>query len=360
MCTSEHHGVSRQFKARLSAAIAVLAAVVFGVFAATIPASAQASQSWSVTPAGGSPDQPGTRTDLSYTVDPGTLITDTIQVWNYGAEPIQLKVYAADALITSEGSYDLRPSGEVSTDVAAWTVLSSNVVTVPAKSVSAIAVSIAVPKDALPGDHPGGIVASVATPTTNAEGAQVLVENRVGTRLNVRVNGDILPGAAIQHVSASYSGSLNPISPGSVKVNYTFVNTGNTRLSGKARLQISGIGNTKSIDLPVVPVTMPGNSLAQTYTVTDVWPTGPITAKITFTPNEDPGIPEIQTIASASGSGSTIALPFAQLLVIVVIAGVVVLFVRYRKARFARLVAAAVAATPPASPTAENESESVG
>jgi hypothetical protein len=360
MCTTEHLGGRRQIQNRLFVAIALLAVALFGLVSTTAPAGAQAAQSWSVTPAGGSPDQPGTRPDLSYTVDPGTSITDTIQVWNYGAEPIQLKVYAADALITSEGSYDLRPSSEAPTDVAAWTILSSNVVTVPANSVSAITVSIAVPKDALPGDHPGGIVASVGTPTTNADGAQVLVEKRVGTRLNVRVNGDIVPGAAVQHVSATYSGSLNPIAPGSVKVNYTFANTGNTRLSGTMHLELSGIAGSKSVDLPEVPVTMPGNTLEQSYTVTDVWPTGPITAKITFTPKDDAGIPDIQTVASASGSGSTIALPFAQLLAIIVIAGLVVLLVRYRKARFARLVAAAAATAPVTPPAAENDSTPVG
>ncbi|MEI7622081.1 MAG: hypothetical protein WCJ88_00845 [Actinomycetes bacterium] len=362
MCTSEHHGVSRQFKARLSAAIAVLAVVVFGVFAATIPASAQASQSWSVTPAGGSPDQPGSRTDLSYTVDPGTLITDTIQVWNYGSEPIQLKVYAADALITSEGSYDLRPSGEVSTDVAAWTVLSSNTVTIAPSSVTAVNVSIAVPKDALPGDHPGGIVASVATPTTNADGAQVVVEKRVGTRLNVRVNGDIVPSAAIKSVSASYSGSLNPIAPGSVNVKYIFVNTGNTRLAGTMRLELSGIGGSKSIDMPEVTTTMPGNTLEQSFTVADVWPTGMISAKVIFTPKDDPGIPELQSIASATGSGSTIAIPFGQLLSLMVIVGLIVLYRRRRQAKIDRLVAAATATprTPPTPPTEDREPEPVG
>ena len=360
MRTTALLGGHRRNRYQLLIAIALLAIAFIGLISASGRAGAQATQSWSITPAGGSPDQPGNRPDLSYTVDPGTSITDTIQVWNYGAEPIQLKIYAADALITSEGSYDLRPSSEAPTDVAAWTILSSNTVTVAASSVTAINVSIAVPKDALPGDHPGGVVASVATPTTNADGAQVLVEKRVGTRLNVRVNGDIVPSAAVQNVSATYSGSLNPIEPGSVKVNYTFANTGNTRLSGTMHLELSGIAGSKSVDLPEVPVTMPGNKLAQSYTVSDVWPTGPITAKVTFTPKEDAGIPDIQTIASASGSGSTIALPFAQLLAILVIAGLVVLLVRYRRARFARLVAAAAAGAPPAPPAAESKSTPVG
>ena len=50
---------------------------------------------------------------------------------------------------------------------------------------------------------------------------------------------------------------------------------------------------------------------------------------------------------------------FAQLLAIILIAGLVVLLVRYRKARFARLVAAAAAA--PQNPPSENrKSEQVG
>ncbi|HBU01069.1 MAG TPA: hypothetical protein DEB20_00595 [Acidimicrobiaceae bacterium] len=218
------------------------------------------------------------------------------------------------------------------------------------------------PKDALPGDHAGGIVASVATPTTNADGAQVLVEKRVGTRLNVRVNGDIVPGAEIKNVSASYSGSLNPIAPGSVNVKYTFVNTGNTRLSGTVRLELSGIVGSKSIDLPEVPVTMPGNTLEQSFTVADVWPTGIISAKVIFTPKDDPSIPELQSLASASGSGSTIAIPFGQLLSIIIVVGLVVLYRRRRQAKIDRLVAAATATprTPPTPPTEDREPEPVG
>jgi len=362
MRTSALLGGHRRNRYQLVIAILLVASAFVGLISASGRAGAQATQSWSITPAGGSPDQPGNRPDLSYTVDPGTSITDTIQVWNYGAEPIQLKIYAADALITSEGSYDLRPSSESPTDVAAWTVLSSNTVTVAASSVTAVNVSIAVPKDALPGDHAGGIVASVATPSTNADGAQVLVEKRVGTRLNVRVNGDIVPDAEIQNVSASYSGSLNPIAPGSVNVKYTFVNTGNTRLSGTVRLELSGIGGSKSIDLPEVPVTMPGNTLEQSFTVADVWPTGIISAKVIFTPKDDPSIPELQSLASASGSGSTIAIPIGQLLSIIVIVGLVVLYRRRRQAKIDRLVAAATATprTPPTPPTEDREPEPVG
>lgn len=362
MRTPELLGGHRRNQYRLLISLAIVAFAIVGLVSAGGRAGAQATQSWSITPAGGSPDQPGTRPDLSYTVDPGTSITDTIQVWNYGNEPIQLKIYAADALITTEGSYDLRPSDEAPVDVAAWTVLSSNTVTVAASSVTAVNVSIAVPKDALPGDHPGGIVASVATPTTNADGAQVLVEKRVGTRLNVRVNGDIVPGAAIEDVAATYSGSLNPIAPGSVKVDYTFVNTGNTRLSGTVRLELSGIVGSKSIELPEVPVTMPGNILEQSYTVTDVWPTGPISAKVTFTPKDDPGIADLQSIASASGSGSTVAVPVGQVLAIIIIVGLIVLYRRRRQAKIDRLVAAAAAAppAPPSAPSGDREPEPVG
>lgn len=354
-------GGQRPNQHRLLISIALVALALISLVSASGWVDAQTTQSWSITPAGGSPDQPGTRPDLSYTVDPGTSITDTIQVWNYGAEPIDLRIYAADALITSEGSYDLRPSSEKPTDVAAWTVLSSNTVTVAASSVTAVNVSITVPKDALPGDHAGGIVASVATPTTSADGAQVLVEKRVGTRLNVRVSGDIVPDAEIKDVSASYSGSLNPTAPGSVNVKYTFVNTGNTRLGGTVRLELSGIAGSKSIDLPEVPITMPGNTLEQSFTVADVWPTGIISAKVIFTPTDDPTIPELQALASASGSGSTIAIPFGQLLSIIVIVGLVVLYRRRRQAKIDRLVAAAVAApkTPPAPPSADLEYEPV-
>lgn len=361
---TQHTSVRTAKFLRSTIALAMVVVTFFGVIGLAGSAGAQAAQSWSITPAGGSPDQPGNRPDLSFTVDPGTTITDTIQVWNYGEDPIELRVYAADALITAEGSYDLDPSYKAPVDVASWTKLSSDKVSLAPNSVTAVTVTIAVPKDALPGDHPGGIVASIATPESNGEGAQVLVEKRVGTRLNVRVTGDIVPSAEIKNVSASYSGSLNPIAPGTVNVKYTLVNTGNTRLGGTVRLELSGIAGSKSIDMPEVPVTMPGNTLEQIFTVADVWPTGIISAKVIFTPKDDPGIPELQSLASASGSGSTIAIPFGQLLSIIVIVGLVVLYRRRRQAKIDRLVAAAMAApqtppAPPAPPSADLEPEPV-
>jgi hypothetical protein len=309
----------------------MVVAVVLGALAFGGSAGAQSAQSWSITPAGGSPDQPGNRPDLSFTVDPGTTITDTVQVWNYGADPIELKVYAADALITAEGSYDLDPADKSPVDVASWTRLSSNRVSLAPNSVIALSVVISVPKDALPGDHPGGIVASVVAPATDGQGAQILVETRVGTRLNVRVAGDFAPSAAIENMSASYSGSLNPAASGSVDVKFTVANTGNTRLGGTVRLEVSGMFGSKVVDLPDVPVTLPGNMLEQETTVDGIWPTGPITAKVIFTPFDDAGLVGVAESATASASASTFAWPLGQLFVLLISGVAVYLLMRRRK-----------------------------
>jgi hypothetical protein len=302
--------------------------------AAQAAQAAPAPQSWSITPAGGSPDQPGNRPDLSFTVDPGSMIADTVQVWNYGAEPIELQVYVADAIISAEGSYDLRLASDQPVDVASWTTLSANKVVVPASSVVAVAVNIKVPKDALPGDHPGGIVASVVTPAENAEDTQVLVEKRVGTRLNVRVTGDYAPSSAVRDVKATYNGSLNPVASGSLTVDYTIANTGNTKLGGRVHLDVRGpFGSITQVDLPDVPVTLPGDGLHQVANVDGVWPVGPITAKVTFTPFDDPGLPGVSQTAAASGSASTFAFPLGQLLVLLVLAVLIVAAVMLQRHR---------------------------
>ena len=71
--------------------------------------------------------------------------------------------------------------------------------------------------------------------------------------------------------------------------------------------------------------------LEQETTVDGIWPTGPITAKVVFTPFDDAGLAGVVESATASASTSTFAWPLGQLFVLLIAGLVVYLVMRRRK-----------------------------
>jgi len=112
------------------AVLAVPATLVVGAPAAraqdaptdqSAAAAPQIVESWAVAPAGSNdPNQPGNRPYLSYTAAAGSKIADAITVYNYGNVPQTFRIYAADAFNTADGSFDVLPGDQTSTDIGSW------------------------------------------------------------------------------------------------------------------------------------------------------------------------------------------------------------------------------------------------
>jgi len=255
---------------------------------------------------------PDKRPYLYYAGAPGSTISDHVAIVNYGLTPITATVYAADARNDKEGGFTLLTGQEESTDAGAWTSLSATraKVTIAGRTVNSrlqqaygfvvVPVTIKIPATATPGDHVGGLLVSVVSAGTSAQGPNVQLDQRVGSRMFIRVAGALDPRIVIENLTATYHGTPNPIGLGSATVSFTVANRGNVKLGGRIRVDVSGLlGRTATLDLPDLQLLLPGNSVNITATVPDVMPQLRDTARVTLTPlklsaDSDPALPDVE------------------------------------------------------------------
>jgi hypothetical protein len=279
---------------------------------------------------GGKPD---TRGQLTYSATPGAKITDHVAVRNYSAEPLQLHVYANDAFNTIDGGFGIQAASVPPTDLGAWVHLNGpTFVVVPGRSMVIVPITIAIPVNATPGDHAGGVMAGLNRIATDAKGNRVNVEERVGTRVYIRVPGKLSAALALTNVRTTYHNSLNPIGSGSATVTYTVRNTGNVRLAGVQNVSVSSFigGSRRAVGLKDIKELLPGQQITLSATVGGVLPSFVTTGRVTIDPSALPG--DIDPKASSvSGSASAASVPWALLVVIVLLGGLTFEFLRRRR-----------------------------
>ena len=121
-----------------------------------------------------------------YIVDhlaPGTVIDRRIEVSNTSASRVHVVLYSAAATI-AHGSF-LGSVGHTPDELSTWTSIRPATLAVPAVGNATATVTIAVPRDAAPGERYGVVWAEArSTPTGGVGITQV---NRVGIRLYLSV-----------------------------------------------------------------------------------------------------------------------------------------------------------------------------
>ncbi|WFE54762.1 DUF916 domain-containing protein [Micromonospora sp. WMMD1155] len=269
---------------RLFAAIAT-GIVLLAAAPPTPPApSAQPAVTWGVTPS--TAKGPNGRPAFTYKLDPGATVTDYVAVTNHSARPLALNLYASDAFTTAQGGFDLLAGGQKPTDVGAWVRFTGGTVTIPSTSRLDIPFTLTVPNNATPGDHVGGIVASLASTAADAQGNQVAVDHRVGARIYLRVSGELQPAMTVENLQVRHTGSLNPLAGGTLTATFTVRNTGNVRLTGQPTLTAAGpfgLGR-RSTDGAALPEILPGGELTTTVRMTGVPPLFRLTVNAAVTP----------------------------------------------------------------------------
>jgi len=282
---------------------APLAAVVVTVAAASIIPSSRALAATTTPSPGASPSASSTspnkardlisfgigpanttkvdgRANFNYLMPRGATQSDHLALVNLDTRPISLNLYAADVINGIDGSLALKPANAPATDVAAWvqfdTPNGKKVVDVPASTTVIIPFTVRVPKNAPVGDHMAGLTTSIVTQgqTTGEKGTAVNFEQRVATRLSVRVAGELRPQLRIENLSATYVGSLNPFGRGSAVVTYTVHNTGNVRLGGRQEVTVQSLFGPRAAaeNLQDVPTLLPGATAVVTAEVPNVLP----------------------------------------------------------------------------------------
>jgi hypothetical protein len=304
---------------------------------------------WSVQPA--SAQGPDGRKEFSYRdIKPGTVVHDYVAVTNFSAMPVTFQLYATDALNGNAGALQLQPADEKPKDVGAWVQIMKNTITLKPNERANEPITLTIPDTATPGDHTGGILASIGVEENSANGP-VKVDRRLGVPLYLRVTGPLSPGIAVESVSASYHGTANPFGGGSTDVTLTVHNTGNVRLNLNPEVAVKGLYWLKVAGAHPAPFPnlLPGSTVQITVHLDGIFPLGPMTVRAKAVPSQITALglplaePEPQTVESEAFLWAT---PWPLLLLIALLVGGyfgIRWLLRTRRGRQERMVAAAVA-----------------
>jgi hypothetical protein len=313
--------ITSKLPRRVAAVFGLLCALAFvaPVAAAASPSSAT---SWSLAPS--TAKGADGRTHFSYSnIKPGTVIHDYVGITNFSDRPVTFRVYPSDGVTTTAGSLGLAVATAKPVDIGAWLHLEHGTVTVPPKRELNEPVTLTVPANATPGDHAGGVIASI---TEAAKGGRVSREDRVGVAVYLRVAGPLHPVLGVESMSVSgYHGTVNPFGGGGTTVSYTVHNTGNIRLSGTQTVTVTGpFGVTLATVHPAaLEQVMPGGTVRVRATLTGIFPAGPLTVRVNVTPAEVPGTVHVQVpLVGGTGSASMWATPWPQLALLAVLVAV--------------------------------------
>ncbi|MBB2941079.1 hypothetical protein FB565_000783 [Actinoplanes lutulentus] len=265
-----------------SAVLGILIGLGMVAPAAAAPSSGNGRATFGVRPTG--KDAPDDRPTFSYAATPGGVFQDQVEISNAGTAPIRLKVYASDAFTTPTGGFDVLAAGGRSDDAGSWLKISRGSVDVPARGRVVVPFTLTVPATATPGDHSAGIVASLATTQKDAKGNQVAVDQRVGTRVYLRISGALEPRLTVEKLTATYHPNGNPLRSGRTTLTYRVRNTGNVRLGAGQEVTVRTLwgGERKATGVADVPEILPGDEVTITAEINGalpaVWLTGAVHA----------------------------------------------------------------------------------
>ena len=289
------------------------------------PAPGQVS--WSVEPA--SATTPDSRTVYDYkNIEPGSTIFDHVAVFNRSNQAVAFSIYATDATGTStSGALTLLPANARAKDIGAWTTFPGHggqlSIIIPGGKGIIEPFTITVPRRATPGDHVGGMIAAVGVPHRATNGQVVTLYERIAVPIELRVTGKLVAALTVESVSVGFHNPFSPFGGGSAHVAYSVVNTGNVLLTGTQVVTVTGpFGAKSTIRMHALPTVLPGDSVQYTASSGGLYPAGSISAHVTVTPRWPAGATPLPVaLASASASGSAFAVPWALLVLLIVLAG---------------------------------------
>ena len=223
------------------------------------------------------------RQEYRYTANPSGQVEDGIVVANHGTAPLQVRLRTAG------------PRG-----LGAWLHPSRGDVTVQPGESAEVPFALTLPDDAAPGDYLGGIIASGA-------------DQRTELPVRLRVGGPLKPSLSAENVGVQYS-------DGDATVTYTVHNTGNTILTAKPAVSVSGpFGrwSAKASKLAATRPLLPGDSMKASAVVHDVTPALRLTATVTLVPLLTDAAGSTAPLAATKASGHGWAVPWLLLVAIV-------------------------------------------
>lgn len=213
---------------------------------------------------------------LQYLAQAGATIRDSVAVVNLGEKPITLRVYAVDAMQSSDGSFGLASADATPTDTGAWFKLAlpaSGKIRVPGRKGRVygrvlVPFEARVPIDAQPGDHVAGVLASLETVGKNSDGAKLRFDQRIGVRAYFRVAGPINQKLTVEDVSTTYGWSPSVKGRDNVTVTYKVRNSGNVRMNATQLVALDRRFHGEMFGRPKpIEDLLPGSSVTVTQTM---------------------------------------------------------------------------------------------
>lgn len=222
----------------------------------------------------------GGREVLVYDVRPGEEFTDGVVLANLGTAPTRFRVYATDAFTSRDGAFTLLPGDRRPRALGAWVRMGTAGVTVPPGGRVELPFRIRVPAEATPGDHVGGVVASVRADARTATGRLLALDRRIAVRVYLRVRGPVRPALEVSALRWSHhpAGVLG----GTARVRYRITNVGNVRLGAAVRVQANGLFGAGLARAPQVEHAeiLPGSSVVAQARLGGTERAGPVTVRV--------------------------------------------------------------------------------
>lgn len=257
---------------------------------------------------------------------PGSTLQDGLAITNATDKDLTFDVFGADAYNTpKDGQFALRGYGTAMTGVGSWVRPGFPDVSVPAHTATVVPVTIAIPADATPGDHIGGISARDTRPEGTRQQGDVVVDimKVVSARLYLHVDGAAVGGLTVTGLRVSAPSPFPAyLGNSSGTIQATITNTGNLLQTPKVRLHATGIFGTLIDRTVPLPQILPG----QSYTFTQRWPDVPPleVGTLHLDLSDDTAAPPVTTSASVSLT----MIPWSTLLPLALLATAVVLGAR--------------------------------
>lgn len=277
------------------------------------------------------PQGPDQRARYVYTLDPRGVRQDTVAVFNYSGRPAVVGLSAKDATSTPEGAFIIQDEATKATDVGSWISLSRTRLTLPPRSMALVPFQVGVPYNVTPGDHAGAVLLSIATSSIK-QGKQVIVSNRVGLRVLIRVPGALKPQLTIENLRTEARGGWHWWGWTRPHTTYTVRNTGNVTLTGATTLRYLRSFGMDPLSVPdgQLPDLLPGGTTDVTVDHPGAFTFWHLTTEVQVDPaGQDLG----QVVApTAFASTTTTVIPWAWLGVLLI----VILLVRWLVRRILR------------------------
>ncbi|MGI8419072.1 MAG: WxL protein peptidoglycan domain-containing protein [Candidatus Levyibacteriota bacterium] len=197
-----------------------------------VPAFAVETKAISAHPAHPTDTDPRTKSWFIFSLPAGDKRNDAVVVINNGTEPTTLKVYPADSTTMKDGGFALTNFGTPKHDVGAWITMNASEITLAPKESRNLPFTIAIPSNAVKGEHSGGIIFEETVPKKmKNQGMNINVISRIGVRIYETVPGDEQLNMIVRDLKTSVTDNL-------LKFNFTVENKGTVHIAPTGMLEV--------------------------------------------------------------------------------------------------------------------------